>query len=270
MEDPTQYTVGPRDLLALVQANSPLLKLGDEHGVIVVPHGWEARDAKAYLPPPARIRQTYEAQTTQSFCDYVDRYAETPAIFADEAQGRWVAVLDYHEGPGKRGHSEHVARFAPSPSIAFGAWYKAHGQQLSHTDFVRFLEDRARDIVSHPAAEIFEALRSLNVRNDAQFSSEVSLTNGAVRFAVEETIRGQSRMGQAEMPQAWTVAVEPYEGLPHQRFDCRLRYRVKDQALTLWYEIVDRDNVVLEARRAVSSKIHEELEDIPMYSGVRA
>lgn len=254
-------------LLELAHANDPVVVFDSEHQVALVPDGWKIQDLSPFLPPPPRIQQRFLALDAASFIEYAKAYAESPAIFADEDAGAWSAILDHHPTALDRGACDHTVRFEPPWAPEFFAWLAHSGQPKSHTDFVRFLEDRGRDIASHPAGAVFDAIRSLDVKSDAAFSSEITLTTGAVKFALEENIRGTSRGSFAEIPSEWTVVLPPYLGLKPRGFTCRLRYRVKDRSLSIWYEIVEKDSLVRTARRDMSDYLREGLPNIPLYAG---
>lgn len=144
-------------------------------------------------------------------------------------------------------------------SVEWVRWMEKsqHGsnkQGMKHTDFVQFLEDNLLDITKPTAAELLQAVRSFEAKKDVKFGSAVRLENGDMSFNyTDETVQVGGE-GKLVMPDQFTITIPVFDGGAKYEVDARVRYRIANSGLSLWYELV-RPHKVLEhafnATRAV-------------------
>jgi len=243
------------------------IEFDQDHGVIVAPEGYQVIDAKPFMPPPRRIQAAVKLDTIEAFALYALQFAPASTVFANEAVLTWLAYLDYHK-PGERNDCGHTATLALKYSFEGALWLGNHGKRMTHDEFVRFLEDRAKEISSLPTAQLYEIVRSLSIKSDASFSSEISLHDNAVRLSYEEQIRGAAKPGAVDLPREFVVTLPLFDGMPDRGLLARLRFQVKDAKLLLWYEFADKDRHLKEAVEAVTAALKVQLPDAKFYSGI--
>lgn len=241
-------------------------KFSDEHALALLPEGFNVRDLREMLPPPPRPQERIELLTVDSFAEYVLKFGQpSTAAFADETKAEYRAVLDYHSGPGVRGHCDHVALYKCPPSPEWKAWTQNDGKPLAQAEFARFIENNLPDMLNPSAAEMLQMAISIAVKKDASFAQDIRLANGQVQLRYEETIRGTSNAGDLTIPDHFRISIPVFLDRERQPIDCRLRYRIDGAKLVIWHEIVRRELVYLEAVRDVTKSIREKLAAIPLY-----
>lgn len=255
-----------------VEAVKPqIITLDEEHQAVILPEGWIVRDISDMLPPPPRIRQAVELLTLKAFTDYVGTFREdSSAVFADETAAKYDAVLDYHCEEGyQRGACEHVARYTCPQSDQWKLWTANSGKHMGQVDFARFIEDNLPDIVSPPAADFLQLVLQLQIHKSANFVSDSRLDNGQTRLRYEETIRNESKQGDLQFPDSFAIGIAVFVDGTRYQVKCRLRYRLDDSKLRLWYELERPADVFRAAVKAVSEQISKGLPEVAFWVGRR-
>ena len=260
-----------KELLDTVKASVGFTRFNDEHGMVVVPDGFNVKDIRDMMPPPPRPREAVELLTAQSFCDYVTRFGtvQQTVVFADEVNGLFTGVLDYHSTAGVRGNCDHKAAYRCPHSEEWKIWNGASGRLMPQVDFARFVENNLPDIVSPSAADMLQIALSLQVKKDAHYASDMRLDNGQTQFRYEETIRGTTKAGDLTIPDTFTIHVPVLVGEDRRTMAARLRYKIADQKLVIGYELVRPQVILLSAIQTVTATIKEQLAGFPLYIGKR-
>lgn len=264
-----------REVMDKALASVGVQRFGNERGIAVVPEGFSVRDIREMLPPPDRPVERVELYTAASFAEYVKRFGmplET-VIFADEMNGRFCAVIDYHfptpNGTLRRGHCDHQAVFNCPPSLQWRAWATGPlaGKLGPQADFARFIEQNLVDIVSPPAAEMLQVALTLQVKKDVQFASDLRLDNGQTQFRYEETVRGSARTGDMQIPDRFTINIPVFQGGAVHPIEAWLRYRLDGNKLVIGYELVRGELVRQAAIQLITAELRRDLPDVPFYLG---
>ncbi len=248
------------------------LKFDTEHSAVLLPEGWIVKDISDMLPPPVRIQQAVELLTLQSFLDYVKTF-ELPqsVIFANETTAHYEAVLDYHSSAdAERSDCDHIARYTCPQSDQWKLWLGLSGKQMAQVDFARFIEDNLPDITSPPAADFLQLVLQLQMHKAASFVSDIRLDNGQTRLRYDETIRNESKQGDLVFPDSFVIGVPVFVDGVRYGVKCRLRYRLDESKLRMWYELERPADVFRAAVKEVSAQVQKELTDVAFWSGKRA
>lgn len=93
------------------------------------------------------------------------------------------------------------------------------------------------------------------------------LANGQVDFKYQEEIQGSAGAnGNIKVPERFFIGIPVFEGGDPYKLEAKLRWRLNDGKLTMWFELV-RDHKVLEAAfQDIWKKIAEETQ-ITIYRG---
>lgn len=228
----------------------------------------------AHLFPPRRITGKPQFQDVASFIDYVKRF-KTPAtlIFAHltETTATLTAVLDYHF-PGAPDYCRHLATFTTLETPDWKAWTAFDRKALGQVDFASFLEEYAHLFKEPSGASLLELVQTLHGHNNARFSQAIRLNNGAYKAVYEEdvVVKGANSIagGDIELPAQVKAGVQVYEGGPIYEVNARLKSRINERRLVLFYETINkpliiRDNIIL-----LTKKVGEETGIIPMLGSV--
>ncbi len=194
-----------------------------------------------------------------SFCAYFDLFADDDSrIFANQPEAKFLAVFDYHgAGEGKPRHGEHRATFGLRPSIEWAAWGGKNGKGMPQAEFAEFIEDNAADVISPDPATMIEVARDLKAKSEVNFASSIRLANGQTQFTYQEEVRGSVGKGNMEVPETFKIAIPIYMGGPRYEMTARLRYRIKEGKLVLWYDLHRVQKLIEEAFLGTVKAIEE-------------
>jgi uncharacterized protein YfdQ (DUF2303 family) len=113
---------------------------------------------------------------------------------------------------------------------------------------------------------------TLESKSDVSFRSSARLQNGQHQIRFEETITdragGGVQQGSFDIPNAFKLAIEPFQGVGLKSIDARFRYRVKDGALAMWYELVRPEDVLKAAFDEIVAQIRSGVSPAPVLAGV--
>ncbi len=255
-------------LLQLGASPTPNKVQPDGDPYVIIPQGTVV-NSLAHLVPPARIKQAPQFMECSSFIDYVNRFkTEVSQIFVNISDedadcvcgASFTALLDYHSAAPalKPGYCQHQARFNTVQTPEWMSWMGADRRPTDQVTFATFLEENAKLFVEPKGAELLELVRSLNGHKNARFNQTVRLDTGACSVAYEEDIQirgtGGTKAETLELPATIKAGIAPFQGSPLYQVTARLRVRIEERKLRLWYEtiqphVVIRDSVLLLAKQ---------------------
>lgn len=264
-----------------------------ETTVLAVPKGYVVQSIKPlldeYLEAPERRKGTARLGTLDSFKEHVLRFKDDDsALFADpKADGpSLTCVFDYHrQGPtGDPRFGTHRAVYAFPISDEWKAWLSQNGKPMAQSQFAAFLEDRIADVASPAdpgelarefAAKLFvsfagpsrliELSRGLSVRVDQTVRNAQNLQSGEaqVQFVATHTADDGKPLN---VPGAFLLNVRVFRnGVPYE-IPARLRYRVKEGAITWFYELYRADRIFDHAFEDACAQA-EAVTELPLYVG---
>jgi uncharacterized protein YfdQ (DUF2303 family) len=221
---------------------------------IVAPSGMAVSvpEIEKHLPAPKAIKRAVDAHDLRGLIDYVNKF-QTPAtqFYSGPAEAPFLlARIDDHR-TGEPSHIHHTARFDCPRSAEWATWTQADKKAAEQRDFADFLERNLRDIDQPSGADMLKMVSNFRDASTADFQSTVNRTNGRVQF---QYVQKDQTAGQVTLPETFRIAIPVFEGMtePHEDgkhyairypITARLRWRIREQTLTLWYEL-DRADVV--------------------------
>jgi uncharacterized protein YfdQ (DUF2303 family) len=284
MPDPTAPSA--LDIAALLAAGKALGEVHSADGrypFIVVPEGYEllrVPERPSVRPEELRAAPTFHDAT--SFIAYVKRFKDADTqVFADLDKSLVVAVIDYHQSPLpadkvgppeamlRQRHGMHIATFTARASEEWKVWVAKNGNKMGQGDFATFLEDNYFDVLEPSSADMLTIATNLDAKKSVNFSSGMRLDNGQHQFSYEETLNGTVRGNQAlAIPSVFKVGLAPYVGCSRYPIDARLRYRIQQGQLFVWYDLLRHVQIQRDAFEAIVKRIADET-TIPVYAGTK-
>jgi len=237
---------------------------------IVAPADFEIHELDHLRDAPIRIEQTTRHTTAQSFIDYYNHYAHSDsAIFIDDKTNTFTAIIDFHEQNAIAGWKKHKATFEFSKTPEWDAWLSHDKKQMTQEDFGRFIENNLLEIIEPNGATMLEIALSIQAKTEVKFSRATRLDNGQLQLAYSETIEGAAGIkGEIKIPEKFTIGLKLFKGGIAYQIDARLRYRIKEGNLALWYELI-RPQAVIDANISdTKSLIEEAVTAGEIYTGV--
>ena len=222
----------------------------------VVPEGWAVEDLDGYLEKPRRAEADVTAKSAETFSAYVLRFkTAAAAIFADQQAFKIIGIIDYHtpEAPGFR---RHRVSYAAPRSLEWTTWRTSSGKKMSQADFAQFIEDNVVDIRSPAGADVLEVARGLQAKKSVSFASAIRLSDGSQEFTYNETVQGTAK-GKLKVPEEFVLGIPVFFGGELYEVTARLRYRINEGQLALWYEMYRPEHIEKDAFEAVCKGINE-------------
>lgn len=224
------------------------------HQYALVPEGAGLKSLENYGPAPSRIRTALSFNEAASYAKYLLAFKdEGTRLFADRATLKIVGLLDYHVGRDTPRWCSHVATLALRASDAWERWTKANGKRMDQVTFAGFIEDNLVDIASPDGATLLEMAKNFEVKRAVAFSSAIRLDNGQHQLSYVEEAAGTSQKGALTIPEKFVLGLAPLEGVEPYRVDARLRYRMQDGKLAIWFDLLRPEDYV---KAAFESVVH--------------
>lgn len=208
------------------------------HDYALVPDGTSLKDLEAFQEAPRRARANAALQDEASFNAYVElfRVTESSRIFADPQNFRLVFIADYHT-PKEPAFGEHRATFTMPKAREWATWRASSGKRMGHVEFAQFIEENQIDIRVPAGAKVLEVARGLSAKRTVQFQSAARLSNGDVDFSYSEETAGTVGKGKAAVPEEFKLGIPVFFGGAAYEVVAKLRYRLDEGKLALWYDL---------------------------------
>ncbi len=233
----------------------------------ILPPGFKRESMEQYLPAPTRSRGNTVLRDVASFIALIKQEAKDAQsrIYGCYEPASFKAVFNdnFMDSPGWR---DHTATFSCPLSIEWRTWVGKNNVKMTQPDFAQFIEDNLPDVVAPPAAEMLEISRSLEAKKDVAFASGIRLSNGQNELTYTETITGTTGKSKLMIPETFTIGIPVLEGGERYGVECRLRYRIGDGKMQMWYDMLRPHKIVEDAIKAVWLSI-EEGTGLPILNG---
>lgn len=262
-----------RDVAAAISAGTALAEpkknpISDGLPYVVVPDGYRVEFLSDRDDYPARPRGTVKLRDAASFIVYFNRQKqENSLIYASLDPAKILGVIDDHfagysdtdvGGPGGANWRDYRVEFAVPASREWKVWTKSDRQPKSQLEFAELVEDNLPDIVAPNGSEMLSIALNFEASKGGNFVSTTRLQDGSVEFVWKEDVNATGN--KVKMPTEIGLSIPVFENGAKYSLSARLKYRVKDGALTIWYELVRPHKVLEDAFRAVWAEIEEKTE----------
>lgn len=236
-----------------------------------VPEGFSVISLRDHLQSPERIRQRVTLLTADDFVSYWKRFkSDSSVIFGDERSATYSAIVDFHAPDGTPKWCGHLAVYACPKSKEWEIWLASNGKRMPQAAFAEFIEDNYPDIVKPSHAEMIQVSTNLSAKKSVTFSQATRLDNGQSQLMYQEEVKGSvesTKGGTMKVPDGFTLKLPVFIGGPAYQLEARLRYRIDDGKLLIWYDLHRPHKVVEAATQAVTQSIRKGIGDDPMYLG---
>lgn len=261
----TLNNAAPGDTQALLNAATAMgkpHKNPDADGVhyAVVPDGYELME----LPTqgrPSRCAATVKLRDAASLIRYFnDHKAPRSRIYASMEPASFLAVfdefatneVDTNDQADWRGFR---AEFKVPPSREWLLWNKANRQPMTQLSFAEFLQDNLPDVKTPDGATLLEMALNFEAAQTGAFVAAQRLQDGSHNLQWKAD---NNSSGTVKLPEFITLAIPVFENEATTELQARLRYRVKEGALAIWFELVRPHKVLETAFRATWQRIATE------------
>lgn len=166
---------------------TPILANGGPE-VVIVPEGFKVEQLPGYVEPVLPyISATVALSDPESFCNYVTAFNQLkPAIFSNVEKRTVTAVLDYHENAESADRGKHKAIWTMPLDSLFKPWANAHGQKLTHEEFIEFLDTNGDNIVEPSSKELLAMVEAIEIITSGSKLSFVSQHGDRAAISIKQ------------------------------------------------------------------------------------
>lgn len=258
-------------LLATAAAVGKPLKNPDQDGVhyAVVPDGWMLVEPPTRTVPdrPAAVVKLRDAA---SFIRYFnDHKVDRSRVYASLEPAKFTAVFDDFNTAQPLGDKgdfiEQVleqadwrgyrAEFTVPASREWLLWNNANKKHMSQLSFAEFLQDNLPDVMVPDGAALLELALNFEAAQTGHFIAAQRLQDGSHNLAWKAD---NNASGSVRLPEAIVLNIPVFENEPSREIQARLRYRVKEGNLAIWFELVRPHKVLEQAFRDTWARIEKE------------
>lgn len=209
------------------------------------------------LPDPTRKFGTVHLKDAKSFIGYFGIHGKPDltsgtAIYAQLQPAQFLAVLNEHS-PSVAGWRDHRAQFVASHSPEWSVWEKHDRQPFNGNEaFAYFVEENTPDFIKPSSADMLTVATNFRVKQGVHFDVAQRLDNGDIDLTYRNQVTASAGpassagTGKMRIPEVFTLELRVWDGPQAKKYkvDARLRYRLNEGALKLWYELVRPKRVV--------------------------
>lgn len=231
---------------------------------VVVPTDYDLKSLEPMLEKPNRIENKVNLLTSDSFIKYINRFVDPrTVIFADQTRTRVTAILDYHETNSDPEWTQHRAIYDCPQSDPWKEWDRNNKSTMDQLKFAEFIEARISDIApigehnkGPSGTELLAMVLAFQETRKSEFKAVRRLQDGTFNFAFSDEKSGG---GNASLPEILKLSLPVFHNGDYYAVDARLRYRLRDGDLSLWYELIEPKNIIEAAFKTVVANIGEQL-----------
>lgn len=223
----------------------------DARPYAVLPEGYTIEELPRRATPE-RPRAVVQLRDVASFVRYFnDHKTASSRIFARLDPALFLAVFDeFSEGTEYDGvvwpqadWREFRAAFSVPASREWKLWTAADRKPMGQLSFAEFLQDNLPDVVQPAGADLLQLALNFEAAQTGTYVASQRLQDGSHNL---QWRADNNSSGSVKLPEHITLQIPVFENEATSELQARLKYRVKDGQLTLWYELV-RPHKVLEA-----------------------
>jgi len=232
---------------------------------IAVPRGHELQSAEQFLENPSRIRKSMPVNTPESFIKYFNKFSDDDSLVVLNDDNQSITgFLDYHSTQAPSWCSHQVKYECPK-SREWQTWLRFNTQKFDQLGFAEFIEENIKDFAEPSGGELLEIATKFSVIRTAVFNSGVKLQSGEFEFQFSEQ---NNSKGTVTVPEKIAIGIAPFHNGTKYRIEARLRYRLRDGELKIWYELIEPQKVLEDAFNEVKDVIKNGIDKVLMLDAV--
>jgi uncharacterized protein YfdQ (DUF2303 family) len=260
---------GEKDVAALLAAGVSLAgpqksPVADGKPYVIVPEGFRTEVIADVFPNPGRASGTVRLRDASSFIQYFNRQKRQESlIYASLDPARILGVIDDHrafagledEHDGANWRAYRV-EFPVPASREWKTWTSADRKPMSQLELAELIEDNLPDIVSPDGSTMLSVALNFEASKEGNFVSAARLQDGSTNFVWKEDVNATGN--KIAMPSQITLSIPVFENGAPYAIDARIKDRIKDGVLKIWYELIRPHKVLEVAFRAIWAQIEEQ------------
>lgn len=241
--------------------------LVDGRPYVIVPEGAQVEYLTEHVELPPRPKGVVKLRDVASFVAAVNRWKTAATlIYGLLEPASFLAVFNDVEDnsdslPGA--WRDFRATFVVPASREWTVWNKVNRVQMSQVGFAEFIEDNLPDIITPTGSDMLTMALNFEASKGGRFLSSTRLKDGSSELMWKEDIE-QGKANKLELPDLITIKIPVFENSEARELQARLKFRIKDGAMAIWYELVRPHKVLEAAFREVWAKVQADTTLTPL------
>lgn len=223
-----------------------------------VPAGRDLKTFESELSKPFRLKGKIDVCGAESLLKVIERFKNSPAVVQFSRSQLFVHAILNAAADEQPGWADHTVFWQLKKHRDLKAWEGINGKPLSQLQFMLFLEDRVVDVVGDAGVSqsaLQTVVGDLEVTTDAKFQAKRDVHNG--NYVLHSDLTNKPTV---EVPKEFVIGVPIFEGLDiAYKITVRLRYSVKEGALTFVVNLANLDAVLDQAWEEIVKSITDNL-----------
>ncbi len=233
----------------------------------VIPNSMKFVDLERYRSYPARVKRNTVLDTVESFMDYIDEFVgNRTKIYFNRNALTFRAVFDSHT-LGQPSWGDHLATFKLTISRQWKTWLERAKKPMEPSTFAEFIEENAIDVLTPTSADLMELLLNFDVTSTVNFGSVSRIGKGLISLQYTEEVKQGARTNQIEIPEKFELYIPVVEGGPRLKVTLRFHFKLKEGALSVWYDVVQKEQIQEEAVNQTILTIRTRFPETPFFFG---
>lgn len=232
----------------------------NELPVLITPKGYDSEvmtHLERHLPAPLRKIGAARLDDLDSFVWYVKEHGSL-------SNCRIYTTVDYKTGAlvFKSVFNDHeqlaaawrdfVATFAPELSLEWQRWINSNKKAMTQSEFATFIEDNMPEIATieglPTGTDMMNLATNFEATSEKKFKAGTRLQSGgvAIEYIDQEDAGTLARM---QVFERFALGLPIYFNGTAYRIDARLKYRIREGKLSLWYELIRPEKIIEDAAK---------------------
>lgn len=237
----------------------------------IVPRGSEVASLEKFIVDKEQVKQAVNVISASSLIAYVVRFKDDrTVIFADTEKTRFLGVLDYHLNGTTPAKNTHTVTYDCPLSDEWKAFGSYDRKAMDQVEFAEFLEQYINCIApvsetnKTSGTELLEMVLAFQETRVAEFKSVTRLNDGTYQMAFSNEKTGS---GNTKLPEKISLAISPFHNGTPYLIDARIRYRLREGKLKVWYELIEPKKIIEHAYSEILTDLQNQLPDVPVFEG---
>lgn len=282
----TQLETNIAETIARESRKPELLIAGKNRGnLFAIPNGFDLQADSALeqmQDAPYRKKGHVSVQTADSFTQYVNKHKQAESLLYALVDTTNIntplvikAVFNDHHGAALNatpaGWRDFTASLTPEASHEWKTWNARDGKQMDQFTFAQFLDDNIKDISSqqgYPSGtDMLQMVLRFELSQDKRIKSAIRIQSGGtnIEYVDDDDAATVERMQAFDK---FMLGIPTFWMGQAYMLEAKLRYRVREGKLSLWYDLVRPDLVVNDAVAKILEEVQQKTELTVLYGGI--
>ena len=274
------------ETIALESRKPQELHTGIDRGTLfAIPDGFHlSTDAplEDMQDAPSRKKGHVGVKTTDSFVHYVNKHKQTESLLYAQVDTTNIqtplvikAVFNDHQGEHLNetaaGWRDFTASLTPEASHEWKTWNARDGKPMDQFTFAQFLDDNIKDISSQEGyptgTDMLKMALKFELSQDKRIKSAIRIQSGGtnIEYVDDDDAATVERMQAFDK---FMLGVPTFWMGQAYTLEAKLRYRVREGKLALWYDLVRPDLVVNDAVAKILEDVQQKTALAVLYGGI--